>query len=54
MLVENEFKKLQKFDSSYFKDKNYFEEDGTQTYLVFPPKYRYFKRIAGVGRGCGY
>ena len=42
-------KKLKTFDSSYFIGKSHFEEDGTQNYLVFQPKYRYFKRIAGVG-----
>ena len=51
LLVENEFKKLEIFDSSYFKGKSRFEEDGTQNYLVFQPLYRYFKRIAGVGSG---
>ena len=28
-LVENELKKLEKFDAAYFRGKNYFEEDGT-------------------------
>ena len=51
MLVENELKKLKTFDSSYFKGKSYFEEDGTQNYLVFQPVYRYFKTISGVGSG---
>ena len=51
MLVENEFKKLKTFDSSYFKGKSYFEKDDTQNYLVFQLMYRYFKRIAGVGSG---
>ena len=32
---ENEFKKLKTFDSSYFRGKSHFEEDGTQTYLIF-------------------
>ena len=50
-LVENEFKKLQKFDSSYSKDKGHCEEDGTQNYLVFQPMQKYFKRFAGVGSG---
>ena len=50
-MVENELKKLQKFDSSYFRGKSYFEEDGTQNYLVFQPMYRYFKRVSGVGSG---
>ena len=29
LLVENELKKLKKFDTSYFRGKSYFEEDGT-------------------------
>ena len=47
-LVQNEFKKLQTFDSSYFIGKNYFEEDGTQNYLVFQPVSRYYKIIANT------
>ena len=43
LLVENEFKKLQTFDSIYFRGKNYFEDDGTQNYLVFDTSYKYFK-----------
>ena len=35
LLVENELKKLKAFDSSYFIGESYFEEDGTQNYLVF-------------------
>ena len=35
LLVENELKKLQKFDVPYFRNKGHFEEDGTQNYLVF-------------------
>ena len=54
MLVENELKKLQKFDAAYFRDKSHFEEDGTQNYVVFQPMYRYFKKIAGVGSGNIY
>ena len=46
--IENELKKLQKFDATYFRGKSYFEEDGTQNYLVFQPMHRYFKRIAIV------
>ena len=30
MELENEFKKLKTFDSSYFRSKSHFEEDGTQ------------------------
>ena len=51
MLAENKLKKLQKFDSAYFRGKSHFEEDGTQNYLVFQPMYRYFRRIIGVGSG---
>ena len=46
-------KKLKTFDSSYFIGKKYFEEDGTQNYLLFQPMYRYFKRIAAVCNGNG-
>ena len=49
--VENEFKKLQKCDTAYFRGKSHFEEDGTQNYLGFQPIYRYFRRIIGVGSG---
>ena len=35
LLVENELKRLQTFDSIYFRDKSHFKEDGTQNYLVF-------------------
>ena len=41
-------KKLKTFDSSYFIGKSYFEEDGTQNYLVFQPISRYFKIIANT------
>ena len=43
LLVENELKKLNTFDSSYFSGKSQFEEDGVQNYLVFQPIVRYFK-----------
>ena len=35
LLVANELGKVETFDSSYFRGKTYFEEDGTQNYLVF-------------------
>ena len=41
--LQNNIKKLQTFDSSYFRGKNYFDEDGKQNYLVFLPIFRYFK-----------
>ena len=43
LLVENELNKLKAFESSYFIGKNYFDEDGTQNYLVFQPMCKYFK-----------
>ena len=48
LLVENELKKLKKFDSSYFKGKNYFEEAGSQNFLLFQPMYKYFKKIGNA------
>ena len=51
LLVENEFKKLKTFHSSYFRGKSHFEEDGTQNYLVFQAMYRCFRRVVGVGTG---
>ena len=44
LLVENELKKLEKFDAAYFRGKNYFEEEGTQNYLVFQLVYKYFEK----------
>ena len=51
VLVENELKKLQTFDTIYFRGKNHFDEDGTQNYLVFQLMQRHFKRVSGVGTG---
>ena len=48
LLVENKFKKLQTFDSIYFRGKSHFEEDGTQSYLVFKLIYRYFTRSSNT------
>ena len=42
---ENEFKKLKIFDSSYFRGKSHFEEDGNQNYLEFQPINKYLKVI---------
>ena len=50
-MLKINLKKLQTFDSVYFRVKSHFEEDGTQNYLVFQLVYRYFKRVAGVGSG---
>ena len=46
--LENNIKKLQTFDSSYFRGKSYFEEDGTKNYLVFQPIHKYFKLNANT------
>ena len=39
-------KKLEKFDSIYFRVKSHFEDHGTQNYLVFQTVYRYFKTVS--------
>ena len=41
-------KKLHTFDWIYFRGKSYFENDGTQNYLVFLKQYRYFKRVSNT------
>ena len=46
MLAENELKKIEKFNASYFRSKTYFEEDGNQNYLVFQTMNKYFKKIS--------
>ena len=48
LLIENELKKLQTFDLSYFIGKRHFEEDGTQNYLIFQPLIKYFKIITNT------
>ena len=45
LLVKNELNKLKTFDSSYFIGKSHFEEDGTQSYLVFQPIHKYFEFV---------
>ena len=46
LLVENELKKLEKFDAAYFRGKNYFDGiDSTQNYLVFQGVYKYFEDV---------
>ena len=44
-LVENELNKLEKFDGAYYRGKNYFEDDGTQNYLVFQGACKYFEDV---------
>ena len=48
--IENIIKKLQAYDLSYFRGKQYFDEgDGKQDYLVFLPMRKYFKLNTIVG-----
>ena len=44
LLVQIEFKKLQKFDSNYFRGKEYLEGN----YLIFRQMNRYFKKIGNI------
>ena len=44
LLVENELRKLQKFDSSYFRGKYFLEG----SYLVFKSMIKYFKKIGNT------
>ena len=46
LLVENQLKKLETFDSIYFRGKSHFEDDGTQNWLVLQPMQRYFKTVS--------
>ena len=47
LLLENEIKILEKFAAAYFRSKIYFDNDGTQNYLVFQPVYKYFELNSG-------
>ena len=46
LTVENEFKKLETFDSIYFRAKSHFEDNGTQNCLVFQTTFRYFNTVS--------
>ena len=46
LLVENQLKKLETFDSIHFRGKSHFEDDGTQNYLVFQRVRRHFKTVS--------
>ena len=54
VLVEKELNKLKTFDSGYFIEKSYLEEDGTQNYLVFQPLNKYFKVISSTNYGSSW
>ena len=44
-LFENEFKKLQTFDSSLFINQSHFFIDGAQLYIIFPTIYYTLKKL---------
>ena len=46
MIVENELKELETFDSIYLCSKSHLEDDGTQNYLALQMAYRYFKAVS--------
>ena len=48
VLVEKEFKKLQTFDSSLFIGQTYFNNDGSQNYLIFQPIYKTITAFSGL------
>ena len=48
LLVENELKDLQIFDSSLFVGQSYISNDGTQLYLIFPPIYKTIKAFSDL------
>ena len=37
LIINNELKKLKKFDLGYFIGKSHFDEDDAQNYLIFQP-----------------
>ena len=47
-LVEIEFKKPQKFDSSLFIGQSYFNNDGPQLHLIFQPIYKTITTFSGL------
>ena len=49
LLVENELKRLKRFDASCYRGKNYVaSDDGSQNYLVFQPINKYLKKIGNA------
>ena len=42
LVIKNELKKLETFDTGHFIGKSHFDEDGAQNYLVFQPILKYF------------
>ena len=48
LLVENEFKNAQTFDSSLFIGQRYFNNDRAQVYLIFQPIYKTITTFSGL------
>ena len=46
VFVENELKKIETFDSVYFRGISHFDNDGTQNYLAFQTAYRCLKAVS--------
>ena len=45
---QDKITKLKAFDSSYFRGKSHFQDDGTENYLVFQQMDWYFKEIVNT------
>ena len=48
MLPENELKKLQAFESSFFVGQSYLNNDGAQLYLIFQPIRKTITTFSGL------
>ena len=47
-MIENEFKKLQTFDSRLFIGQTYFGNDGSQNFSIFQPIYKTLTTLSGL------
>ena len=54
LIVKNELNKLNTFYFGYFNGKSYFEENGTQNYLIFQPSHKYLKTFSITNSGLIY
>ena len=48
VLIENEFKNIWTFDSSYFIGQSYFGNDGSQSFLILQPICKTIRTISGL------
>ena len=46
-MVENELEKLQTFDSNLFTGQSYFNNDGSQLFLIFKPTIKIVTILSG-------